>query len=571
MITPLTFLTVILGDEWASRYFSAVRKTAISTAGTITSGALAIAGVLTAIYLVKLYYDMASDEKNGGFGGVPLWDVLRPVFLMIIISSSSLILGTIDGFTNSLSSALVSSINKGQEFVIKREKELTDDAKNELKGKYNSRYKKARADAEAALNINRKDIESKLSDIMKTAGVEDTYKITIRQEKTGEIVSGRNAAGYYSYAKTKPVSDTTLVTNTAKMRRKLVTGGIFGTSYAKELDEDTRDALWESYEALIKDLELLDVETRKNIRASNKKERFLRRFGVLSIGDLVVEFFELLFNIVFNITMVFADVLLCLLAIFFPLVVAFSIVPSWKGSLMQWFGKYIEISMWKPVAAGICYIIGTAQSAVRIGAIKSLDGAQSAAASFSGSQFGVAIASLLIVYAGIKCFWKVPSIATTIFNLGGGALSDFGSMAGAAAMSGAQALGKAAKTATSPATGAAGGALAGAIAGVGAGTGAATGAGKAIGQMLGMQGHSGTGFKGAMKQIFAGEGSDKPGASPKNSSPSSGGTAAPSSGSAGSPASAVGGSADASGMEGMFGPSNPSIPEANENEGSFVD
>ena len=267
----------------------------------------------------------------------------------------------------------------------------------------------------------------------------------------------------------------------------------------------------EIYEALIKDLELLDVETRKNIRASNKKERFLRRFGVLSIGDLVVEFFELLFNIVFNITMVFADVLLCLLAIFFPLVVAFSIVPSWKGSLMQWFGKYIEISMWKPVAAGICYIIGTAQSAVRIGAIKSLDGAQSAAASFSGSQFGVAIASLLIVYAGIKCFWKVPSIATTIFNLGGGALSDFGSMAGAAAMSGAQALGKAAKTATSPATGAAGGALAGAIAGVGAGTGAATGAGKAIGQMLGMQGHSGTGFKGAMKQIFAGEGSDKPG------------------------------------------------------------
>lgn len=504
MITPLTFLTVILGDEWASRYFSAVRKTAISTAGTITSGALAIAGVLTAIYLVKLYYDMASDEKNGGFGGVPLWDVLRPVFLMIIISSSSLILGTIDGFTNSLSSALVSSINKGQEFVIKREKELTDNAKNELKGKYKSRYKKARADAEAALNINRKDIESKLSDIMKTAGVEDTYKITTRLEKTGETVYGRNAAGYYSYAKTIPVYDTTLVTNTAKMRRKLVTGGIFGTSYAKELDEDTRDALWESYEALIKDLELLDVETRKNIRASNKKERFLRRFGVLSIGDLVVEFFELLFNIVFNITMVFADVLLCLLAIFFPLVVAFSIVPSWKGSLMQWFGKYIEISMWKPVAAGICYIIGTAQSAVRIGAIKSLDGAQSAAASFSGSQFGVAIATLLIVYAGIKCFWKVPSIATTIFGLGGGALSDFGSMAGAAAMAGAQALGKGAKAAAAPVTSMAGGAVAGKLAGVGAWTGAETGLGNLVGKMTGMGHYSGKGFSGAMNQIFNG-------------------------------------------------------------------
>lgn len=562
MITPLTFLTVVLGDEWASRYFSAVRKTAISTAGTITSAALAIAGVLTAIYLVKLYYDMASDEKNGGFGGVPLWDVLRPVFLMIIISSSSLILGTIDGFTNSLSSALVSSINRGQEFVIKKEKELTDDAKNELKGKYNSRYKKARADAEAALNINRKDIESKLSDIMKTAGVEDTYKITTRLEKTGEIVSGRNAAGYYSYAKTTPVYDTTLVTNTAKMRRKLVTGGIFGTSYARELDEDTRDALWESYEALIKDLELLDVETRKNIRASNKKERFLRRFGVLSIGDLVVEFFELLFNIVFNITMVFADVLLCLLAIFFPLVVAFSIVPSWKGSLMQWFGKYIEISMWKPVAAGICYIIGTAQSAVRIGAIKSLDGAQSAAASFSGSQFGVAIASLLIVYAGIKCFWKVPSIATTIFGLGGGALSDFGSMAGAAAMAGAQALGKGAKAAAAPATSMAGGAVAGKLAGVGAGTGAMTGLGNLVGKMTGMGHYSGKGFSGAMNQIFNG-GNEISGTD--NSKKGGGG------GSSTSTRSAVGGSADASGMEEMFGPSNPSIPEADENEGSFVD
>ena len=224
--------------------------------------------------------------------------------------------------------------------------------------------------------------------------------------------------------------------------------------------------------------------------------------------------------------------------------------------------------MWKPIAAGICWVVGTAQLATKAGALEAVQNAQMIVGGEKyGSWMGCLTATVIVLYAGIKCFWKVPSIATTIFNLGGGALSDFGSMAGAAAMSGAQALGKAA----SPATGAAGGALAGAIAGVGTGTGAATGAGKAVGQMLGMQGHSGTGFKGAMKQIFAGEGSDKPGASPKNPSPSSGGTAAPSSGSAGSPASAIGGSADTSGMEGMFGPSNPSIPEANENEGSFVD
>ena len=559
------FLDTALGGKWAEVYFSSLRADAIKTSGSVVGAALSLAGILTAITLIKMYYDMASDEKNGGFGGISLWEVLRPVVLMIVIASSSFIIGAIDGITNSLSGALVSNINTSQVYSREAVEKKMEELRANQRDGFETNAEAAAKRAERNLGTTREEINSRIKAFQLKVGIDaDKVKDVSKSVRSDEIASVSSGGGvsnqqttnykYYTY-------------NTVQLRKATVQRQI-----KKFYDEDEAAAQWDMYKEYLKELDELDEETKRQRDLARREDRLIKDLSTDSMG-VVEELIVILFNIVFNLTMIFADVLLCLLAIFFPVVVAFSIIPSWKGSLMNWIGKYIEVSMWKPIAAGICWVVGTAQLATKAGALEAVQNAQMIVGGEKyGSWMGCLTATVIVLYAGIKCFWKVPSIATTIFSLGGGALSDFGSMAGAAAMSGAQALGKAAKTVASPATGAAGGAIAGSIAGVGAGKGAETGAANAVGKMLGMQGRSGVGFKGAMSQLFSGEGFKEAKVSGGASGGSGASAPSASAGSAISPSSATsGGSGSSSGMEGMFGPSTPSTPEAGAEEGTFID
>ena len=553
-----------LGGKWAEVYFSALRADAIKTSGAVVGAALSLAGILTAVTLIKMYYDMASDEKNGGFGGISLWEVLRPVVLMIVIASSSFIIGAIDGITNSLSGALVSNINTSQVYSREAVEKKMEELRANQRDGFETNAEAAAKRAERNLGYTREQLNTNIKAFQLKVGIDANkvkdVPITVQSDEVRTVSTDEGDIEVYK----------TYTYNTVRLRETTVQRKIKKV-YS---DGDEAAAQWDMYKEYLKELNDLDEETKRQRDLARRENRLINDLSTDSMG-VVEEVIVILFNIVFNLTMIFADVLLCLLAIFFPVVVAFSIIPSWKGSLMNWIGKYIEVSMWKPIAAGICWVVGTAQLATKAGALEAVQNAQMIVGGEKyGSWMGCLTATVIVLYAGIKCFWKVPSIATTIFGLGGGALSDFGSMAGAAAMAGAQALGKGAKAAAAPVTSMAGGAVARKMAGVGAGTGAMTGLGNLVGKMTGMGHYSGKGFSGAMSQIFNGgneisgtDNSEKDGGSTSTASPKTGGGG----GSSTSTGSAVGGSADASGMEGMFGPSNPSIPEANENEGSFVD
>ena len=553
-----------LGGKWAEVYFSALRADAIKTSGAVVGAALSLAGILTAVTLIKMYYDMASDEKNGGFGGISLWEVLRPVVLMIVIASSSFIIGAIDGITNSLSGALVSNINTSQVYSREAVEKKMEELRANQRDGFETNAEAAAKRAERNLGYTREQLNTNIKAFQLKVGIDANkvkdVPITVQSDEVRTVSTDEGDIEVYK----------TYTYNTVRLRETTVQRKIKKV-YS---DGDEAAAQWDMYKEYLKELNDLDEETKRQRDLARRENRLINDLSTDSMG-VVEEVIVILFNIVFNLTMIFADVLLCLLAIFFPVVVAFSIIPSWKGSLMNWIGKYIEVSMWKPIAAGICWVVGTAQLATKAGALEAVQNAQMIVGGEKyGSWMGCLTATVIVLYAGIKCFWKVPSIATTIFGLGGGALSDFGSMAGAAAMAGAQALGKGAKAAASPVTSMAGGAVAGKMAGVGAGTGAMTGLGNLVGKMTGMGHYSGKGFSGAMNQIFNGgneisgtDNSKKDGGSTSSASHKTGGGG----GSSTSTGSAVGGSADASGMEKMFGPSNPSIPEANEEEGSFVD
>lgn len=490
------FLDTALGGKWAEVYFSSLRADAIKTSGSVVGAALSLAGILTAITLIKMYYDMASDEKNGGFGGISLWEVLRPIVLMIVIASSSFIIGAIDGITNSLSGALVSNINTAQVYSRKAVEDKMAKAKENLRDGFETTAEAAAKRAEKALGYTRDSLNNVIKKFQENLGM-DTKDWT-KKVQSSEIESQTEIRSTYGTSTITHYK--TYDYNVVRLKENAVRRNIKKKYKEKEAAEQL-----DLYREYLQDLENLDEETKRQRDLIIREQRLVNILSSDSIG-ILEEIVVILFNIVFNLTMIFADVMLCLLAIFFPVVVAFSIIPTWKGSLMNWIGKYIEVSMWKPIAAGVCWIVGTAQIAAQTGALQAVKEAQlTVGGEKYGSVLGCLTATVIILYAGIKCFWKVPSIATTIFGLGGGALSDFGSMAGAAAMAGAQALGKGAKAAAAPVTSMAGGAVAGGMADdVGAWTGAKTGLGNLVGKMTGMGHYSGKGFSGAMNQIFNG-------------------------------------------------------------------
>ena len=201
-------------------------------------------------------------------------------------------------------------------------------------------------------------------------------------------------------------------------------------------------------------------ETIEIKREGRKLLKFIQKGGNI-LGNLATW----LFNFFFVIMMAFADITLCLLAIFGPLAAALSVLESWRGTFKNWLGSYIEVSMWKPVGCAICWVVVKAKHGIATMGLKSamytgMDPATSKATIWA--TIGV---EALILFAGMKALKQVPSITSSILSIGS---SSLGSSAGG---SGGEAMGAAAGLA-------AGGA--GKIAG-----GAAGGAGKIAGSTLG--------------------------------------------------------------------------------------
>ena len=153
----------------------------------------------------------------------------------------------------------------------------------------------------------------------------------------------------------------------------------------------------------------------ENSREIRKWTRWLKKGGNL-IGD----FFKWLFNIFFVIMMAFADIMLCLLAIFAPFACALSILSPWKSTFTTWLGGYIEVSLWKPIGAVIVWIVQTVKSAVGEAALSNINGINLSAMMQKTSLMATIGVEALIFAAGLIALFNVPAIANMVLALGKG-------------------------------------------------------------------------------------------------------------------------------------------------------
>ena len=381
--TLLFPLAKITGGGWADGYFAAIRSGIISSSGVVTRLALSLACIFIAFKFIKMYYDFVSDEQNGGFGGVRTWDLLRPIVILIIIYNFGTLLSVFDGVCSSISSSLVSNMNATiqEDRLVDRLAELEEEkelSRREMK-------EQSKQMAEESTGASKTEIQQNIDNIMAQIREEPQYK----DEYNQFLKSSPEYRGAEAYKEAESIQ------LQAAERLGLAEEWIKNKNALKT---------YNSTEDLAFDI----------IKSRQKIEKWLKKGG-----NAFSSIITWLFNFFFVIMMSFADIMLCLLAVFGPLSLALSLLDPWKQTFITWIGRYIETSLWKPIGSAICWIVAKAKTEMGIYADRALTDQLSTLSGDQaiGSLSGIISCLALISFAGILALLQVPNIANSILSL----------------------------------------------------------------------------------------------------------------------------------------------------------
>ena len=413
-------LSGIIGNS-----FEALRESTASMGGTISTAALVLGCFFFGFKLLQMYYEIASDEQHGGFGGVRLWDIMRPVLILLLIAGyQQVVVRPVDALA-SMTANVVGGGKTSMSAGTKKLKGLVNDFKE---AKEEARTKTAQVTA--------KGLEGSFGD--GTGGSTSP----LAGQGADQIASGGSRDG----------GEKTVSTS----------NGWHPIEKIKEWFSDTN----ETYRQL--------KIWRNGIIAGSVK----------GCGTLIDSLLTWWFNIMGNVIKIFADLMLPMLVMIGPLMFAFSIFDRWGGYTYTFIGQYIQLSLWKPIVGVIFWATSTTSSAIGAGIASQISGASTAV----GQWLAVTVAAIgqtaIITLAGIMMLKQVPAIVNSLVSLANGLSAPVeagsavaGGMAGAAIGAAGRAAGGAA--------GLAGRAVGG---GLGAAIGAPFGsarAGAAIGSSIG--------------------------------------------------------------------------------------
>lgn len=483
-----TLLFILLAFENSTNVFDkillTVRTYAIS--GTGTKAAMTLATFIVGLKLIKMAYHMFSDEQQGGFGGIRLWQVLRPILIILAINVSSTAFNVVDSTVNYITSSVASSFNESgitrllnavTNQTVKGLR-LTDETISLFKDlnsqkAYDAGYKEnvekyttgtGYADKNSVYAPNAaglKAVEDQINNAVDHAAediiaMDAIYKdrmkeldnwLTnkfegIQQQEEAGIGAGSAARNWITARK----NENAIEPNTLSL--DIIMAGPMTYKDAAEIYDiiakDIRD------EALARNSDVIE-----NLRTQGKaisdangtisaaaatnalfegeigEKRFWKSVTDKRWWENLIEWFYKLIAFCVN---AFASISLVILSIFFPWLLVLSLLDYYKQGLWQFFSTYLSLSMYKVVAAAIIWLIDTAQGTIQLNtALKIIPNLGDTASQLEALDVSLSVRAMLYV-AGVICLTKVGSIVKMIIP--GGA--DSGDMAGAG---GAMAMG----------------------------------------------------------------------------------------------------------------------------------
>ena len=445
LITPLK-----LELGWLADKVAVTKKELIGHSSAFTSLCITIAAVILAFKMLKMYYSIASDEQNGGFGGVSLKEIFRPLLIFFLLFNIGPLMNLVDTSVNYVAAAAsgIVSVETNVDFSalsddLDQRKKTDDDDLNEWREELRKTYAENATLKEAVKTV--REYEDELYDYngidMQKVGRDSSTIMT-------EFFDGRGK--FKSYMGRGYIEDSSGSTEISGKRWR---------SFSKadkrvEGSGMTAEAI-QSYNKAIQKINEIQSEYQsglKDLKKANKKAK--RGIGLV---NKIVSF---IFTMGAGLILGFGEIMLAMFGMFAPLVLTLSLIDRWKDAFWGLIAKYLEISMWKPIALCMIHIITTARQTLnKEFAVQLVTGAFSVASGDSVgdalmnrtiSGAGVAIGNIMICLIGIFAILKVPSIATQVMNLGtGGAGGEMaaagaamGSMAGGMVKKGAGAVAK---------------------------------------------------------------------------------------------------------------------------------
>lgn len=462
ILTLFVPLKVELG--WLSDIVAIERANLVGHASAFGSLCITIASVILAFKMLRMYYMIASDEQNGGFGGVSLKEIFRPLLIFFLLFNISPLMSLVDTSVNYVSAAAsgIVSLDTNVDFsALKDDAGKTSRTESEELAEWRKQLQEAyKRNPEFMKALNDVvDLEKNLYTTQTRPF--STQSVEIRAGRSeDDIISEFFGNSYVLQSRLKdPAYHVKDDSGDERAFSENDDGAL--TAEQAELYRDAINKLntmRDSYKEGVKDLKRADRRAKRGIGLVNKIVSLIFTLG----GGLLLGF---------------AEIMLAMFGMFAPLVLTLSLIDKWKDAFWGLLAKYFEISMWKPIALFMIHIITVARTTLNkefanqivAGALSVASGnaEEDAAMQQTINASGLAIGNIMICLIGIYSIFKVPSIATQVMNLGtGGAAGDMAGAGMAMGMAGAKLAGNAAK----------GTAKAGATVGVGAVSGAVAGA-----------------------------------------------------------------------------------------------
>lgn len=353
-------------NAWIFNVFTKIRLQALSSSNTFTTMAMAVACVIVVFLMIKTANDLMSDEQSSGFGGVTLWQLLRPILILVCIQNFGMVIGPIDSVADRISTSITGSITSMDVNYVIAAKTQTQE---------NLAALTSRAWAAAGLG-ERTNV--KYSDLSRN----EKHKLT------ETIIE-------------QAVSDLNYVKNPKKQQRKI----------AREIRRNGGFVVDENGKITMGGDEMYE---------ESESDGFFEKLSNIGIEDIVMWAFKYAFPIM----ICSGELLLCVLAMLGPWVLVVSLLPWAKTGFIDFVMKYFQISFWKPCGAVVYWATTNALSSLKI--VRTND-AMSFGNSIGKDIFGNSMASFMMVVlgiAGIMMLMKVPSIAATIIPAGGASVGD---------------------------------------------------------------------------------------------------------------------------------------------------
>lgn len=369
---------------WIFDLFRSVRMEAIKMSSLSVSLAMAVASIIVVFKLVLVSKNLMSDEQGSGFGQIKMWSVIRPIVILILISSTPKCLGLLDDMANSISIGVTNSVTK----------------------------KDIKAEFGAAAAIQNKNIKEKTTF--------DVENLEANQAVITATTDLLNASGLKFGAKTIDLI----------MKQR---------SLNKAVDKAVEEM---SKAQMEKNGEEMTREQKASV-AKYLKQYYKSASGVsvdddhafdLGNGMFLPGICVLIYDLLFKVIQCFAELALCVLAVLAPWVMVFALFDSNKGAIINYGLRYIQISFWKVIAAVINFAVVTAayanheyQAKQALAAIEQAMSGSTSIADEVGVHIGGGITiTTIMCIAGIFALLKVSDMAQAIIPTSGGSFGDLG-------------------------------------------------------------------------------------------------------------------------------------------------